>query len=65
MFKHFRNFLIALLLTFSFSSIVRSETVINVVDWQGGVDGITNAYADFIKKFSPWGAANVKYTGFW
>jgi len=51
MFKHFRNFLIALLLTFSFSSIVRSETVINVVDWQGGVDGITNAYADFVKKF--------------
>ena len=51
MFKLFRNFLIALLLTFSFSSIVRSETVIRVVDWQSGVGGITNAYADFIEKF--------------
>ena len=64
MFKYFiKLFLSAFLIAFSFANITKAETVIRVVDWQSGVGGITNSYADFIKEFE---AANpgvkVEYT---
>ena len=51
MFKHIRNFIAIGLLTCSVSLSSKADTVITVVDWQSGVGGITNAYADFITKF--------------
>ena len=64
MFKHFiKVFFSALVITFGFANFTKAETVIQVVDWQSGVGGITNSYADFIKEFE---AANpgvkVEYT---
>ena len=64
MFKHFiKIFFSALLIAFSFANFAKAETTIRVVDWQSGVGGITNSYADFIKEFE---AANpgvkVEYT---
>ena len=64
MLKHYIKLLFSvLLITFSFAQFAKAETVIRVVDWQSGVGGITNAYADFIKEFE---AANpgvkVEYT---
>ena len=62
--KHFIKIVFsALLITFSYANFVKAETIIRVVDWQSGVGGITNSYADFIKEFE---AANpgvkVEYT---
>ncbi len=57
------KFTLALIVSAFFSISAKAETVITVVDWQSGVGGITNAYADFIKEFE---AANpgvkVEYT---
>ena len=48
--KHFIKIVFsALLITFSYANFVKAETIIRVVDWQSGVGGITNSYADFIK----------------
>ena len=47
--KHFIKIVFsALLITFSYANFVKAETIIRVVDWQSGVGGITNSYADFI-----------------
>ena len=63
MFKNIFKFSLALLVSAFVSISAKAETVITVVDWQSGVGGITNAYADFIKEFE---AANpgvkVEYT---
>ncbi len=63
MFKHIRNFIAIGLLTCSVSLSSKAETVLNVTDWQAGVVGITDSYAEFIKNFE---AANpgvkVEYT---
>ena len=63
MFKNFIKFLVIGLITLSFTTFTRAETVLKVVDWQGGVVGITDSYAEFIKNFE---AANpgvkVEYT---
>jgi len=57
------KFTLALIVSSFVSISAKAETVITVVDWQSGVGGITNAYADFIKEFE---AANpgvkVEYT---
>ena len=45
------KFSLALIVSAFLSISAKAETVITVVDWQSGVGGITNAYADFIKKF--------------
>ena len=61
--KNIFKFSLALIVSAFVSLSARAETVITVVDWQSGVGGITNAYADFIKEFE---AANpgvkVEYT---
>ena len=63
MIKNIFKFSLALLVSAFVSISAKAETVITVVDWQSGVGGITNAYADFIKEFE---AANpgvkVEYT---
>ena len=63
MFKILIRLLTVLLVSTFISVSAKAETVIRVVDWQSGVGGITNAYADFIKEFE---AANpgvkVEYT---
>ena len=63
MVKNIFKFSLALLVSAFVSISAKAETVITVVDWQSGVGGITNAYADFIKEFE---AANpgvkVEYT---
>ena len=64
MFKHFIKFFALVSILFSFSVFADGhEKTIRVVDWQSGVGGITNSYADFIKEFE---AANpgvkVEYT---
>ena len=63
MIKNIFKFSLALIVSAFVSLSVKAETVITVVDWQSGVGGITNAYADFIKEFE---AANpgvkVEYT---
>ena len=63
MIKNIFKFSLALLISTFVSISAKAETVITVVDWQSGVGGITNAYADFIKEFE---AANpgvkVEYT---
>jgi len=63
MFKNIFKFSLALLVSAFVSISAKAETVITVVDWQSGVGGITNAYADFIEEFE---AANpgvkVEYT---
>ncbi len=52
MIKHFTKlFVSALLITLGYANFAKADTVITVVDWQSGVGGITNAYADFIAKF--------------
>ena len=52
MIKNFTKlFVSALLITLGYANFTKADTVINVVDWQSGVGGITNAYADFIAKF--------------
>ena len=38
-------------LTTIMSTGVKAETTISVVDWQGGVVGITDSYSEFIKNF--------------
>ena len=49
MIKHFTKlFVSALLITLGYANFAKADTVITVVDWQSGVGGITNAYADFI-----------------
>ena len=49
--KHFLKIVFsALLITLSYANFVKAETIIRVVDWQSGVGGITNSYADFIKE---------------
>ena len=61
--KHIRNFIAIGLLACSVSLSSKAETVLNVTDWQAGVVGITDSYAEFIKNFE---AANpgvkVEYT---
>ena len=64
MFKHFIKFFALVSILFSFNVFADGhEKIIKVVDWQSGVGGITNSYADFIKEFE---AANpgvkVEYT---
>ena len=63
MVKNIFKFSLALIVSAFVSISAKAETVITVVDWQSGVGGITNAYADFIKEFE---AANpgvkVEYT---
>ena len=63
MMKNLFKFSLALFVSAFMSLSAKAETVITVVDWQSGVGGITNAYADFIKEFE---AANpgvkVEYT---
>ena len=63
MFKNIAKFFAVALIALSISNIAKSETVIKVADFQAGVGGITNAYADFIEEFE---AANpgvkVEYT---
>ena len=63
MIKNLFKFSLALFVSAFMSLSAKAETVITVVDWQSGVGGITNAYADFIKEFE---AANpgvkVEYT---
>ena len=64
MFKHLTKFVALVSILFSFSVFADGhEKIIRVVDWQSGVGGITNSYADFIKEFE---AANpgvkVEYT---
>ena len=64
MFRHFIKFFALVSILFSFSVFADGhEKTIRVVDWQSGVGGITNSYADFIKEFE---AANpgvkVEYT---
>ena len=50
MLKNLMKLFFAVLISAFFSISTKAETVIKVVDWQSGVGGITNAYADFIKK---------------
>ena len=63
MVKNIFKFSLALLVSAFVSISAKAETTITVVDWQSGVGGITNSYADFIKEFE---AANpgvkVEYT---
>ena len=63
MVKNIFKFSLALLVSAFVSISAKAETIITVVDWQSGVGGITNSYADFIKEFE---AANpgvkVEYT---
>ena len=64
MIKYFIKFFALVSILFSFSVFADGhEKTIRVVDWQSGVGGITNSYADFIKEFE---AANpgvkVEYT---
>ena len=63
MIKNLFKFSLALIVSAFVSISAKAETIISVVDWQSGVGGITNAYADFIKEFE---AANpgvkVEYT---
>ena len=63
MIKNIFKFSLALIVSAFVSLSAKAESVITVVDWQSGVGGITNAYADFIKEFE---AANpgvkVEYT---
>ena len=52
MFKHLTKFVALVSILFSFSVFADGhEKIIRVVDWQSGVGGITNSYADFIKEF--------------
>ena len=63
MFNYLKKLLVITLLTFIISVPAKAETVLNVTDWQAGVVGITDSYAEFITNFE---AANpgvkVEYT---
>ena len=63
MLKNIIKLISVIFLSFSFVPAANAETVIKVADFQAGVGGITNAYADFIEEFE---AANpgvkVEYT---